>query len=61
MARFKKRQIVGDTEFVWLTHCCGQTKKDIAKQYNIPVKNISKFGYMASFWRKKDTKIKKKK
>ena len=54
MARINKKFVRGNEEFVYLTHADKQTRKDIAKQYNVPVKSVTKLGsYMATFTRKK--------
>lgn len=52
MARIKCKRVRDGIEYVYLTHCCGETRKQIAKQYNIPTKNVNKLdSYMATFWR----------
>jgi hypothetical protein len=40
-------------EYVYLSHCCGFTRKQISERYDVPIKNITKLdSYLATFWRK---------
>ena len=52
MPRIKTRVVRDGIEYVYLTHCSGFTRKQIAKQYNIPIKNVKKLdNYMAMCWK----------
>jgi len=48
-----KKFIRDGIEYLYISYCCGYTRKDIAKRYNVPVKDVIKISsYMASIIRK---------
>ena len=53
MARIQNKIKRGNIELIYLTHCDGQTRRDIAKQYNVNIKNVKKLdSYMAVITKK---------
>lgn len=53
MPRIGSKIVKDGVEYVYLTHCCGVTRKEIAKQYGIPINDVKKLdSYMATFKRK---------
>ena len=52
MARLKSKEVKNGVEYTYLTHCCGQTRKQIAKQYGVPIYSVRKIdSYMATIQR----------
>lgn len=54
MPKVYNRVIRNGVEYMYLSHCCGFTRKQIAKKYNVPVKNVKKLdSYIATIYKRR--------